>query len=88
MQQHWKGLGNAATVGLEFVLSIVLPMLFGVWLDEKLGTSPWMMVVWLGFGLAAGIRALMRAAKAATREAEELERREQEARKKYHEDRK
>lgn len=86
MQQDWKALGSYGTVGLEFVLSIILGLWVGQKLDDWLGTSPWMLVIWLGFGLAAGIRAIVRAARDLTRQAEALERKEREARKRYHDD--
>jgi ATP synthase protein I len=85
VQQHWKGLGTYGTVGLEFVLSIVLGLLAGQWLDKKFGTAPWLMMIGLGYGIAAGARALYRALKRANREAEELDRAEDEARKRHDE---
>jgi len=88
VQQHWKGIGSYATVGLEFTLSVLLGLAIGRWLDAKFGTQGWLTVLWFGFGLAAGARAILRALKRANREAEEFERREQEAKRKYYEDRK
>jgi hypothetical protein len=41
------------------------------------------MLVGLGYGIAAGVRGLYRAAERATREADELERREREERKRF-----
>ncbi|MBX3183006.1 MAG: AtpZ/AtpI family protein [Polyangiaceae bacterium] len=84
MQQDWKALGNYGTVGLEFVLSILFGLWVGQALDGWLGTEPWMTGFWLCIGLAAGVRALIRTARQATREAEEIERKEREARKRYH----
>ena len=85
VQQHWKGVGNYATVGLELVLSVLLGMYAGWWLDKKLASDPWLMFVGLGFGVAAGFRAVWRALQRANREAEEFERKEREARRQYHE---
>jgi len=86
VQQDWKALGSVGTVGLEFVLSIV----FGLWLGQKLdgwlGTEPWMTLIWLALGLTAGIRAIVRSARTLNRDAEEFERKEREARKRYHDD--
>ncbi|MBX3131008.1 MAG: AtpZ/AtpI family protein [Polyangiaceae bacterium] len=86
MQQNWKGLGTYGTVGLEFVLSF----LFGLWLghqgDKWFGTAPWLTLTGSGFGLAAGFRAIWQAGQRATREAEQEERRERAARKKYLDD--
>ncbi len=84
MQQNWKGIGSYATVGLEFGLSLLLGLFAGRWLDRELGTGPWLALLGFGFGIAAGYRAIYRAAKAANREAEAEEAREREERKKYH----
>jgi ATP synthase protein I len=58
---------SASAVGLEFGISVVIGVLFGMWLDSKAGTSPWLMLLFLLFGLAAGFRGLLRAAKRADR---------------------
>ena len=41
-------------MGIHFVLSALLPALFGMWLDGILGTKPWMFVVFLLVGFASG----------------------------------
>lgn len=86
LQQDWKALGNYGTLGLEIALSVVVGLLGGQWLDKKLGTGGWL--TWIGFayGLAAAGRAIYRAMRKSTREAEELERREHDARQKYDDD--
>jgi F0F1-type ATP synthase assembly protein I len=86
MQQNWKGLGTYGTVGLELSLSIVVGLLAGQWLDKKFGTAPWLMLIGLAYGIAAGARALYRALQRANREAEEIERQQAEARKKFDDD--
>lgn len=60
---------SASSVGLELGLSVVIGVLFGIWLDGKLGTTPWLMLLWLGIGLAAGFRGVLRAVRRADREA-------------------
>ncbi len=87
MQQHWKGIGSYATVGLEFALSVLFGLAVGRWLDGKFNTGGWLTVIWFGFGLAAGGRAIYRALVRANKEAEEIERSDREAKKKYYEDR-
>ncbi len=86
MQPQWKGFGSYGTVGLELALSVLVGLFGGQWLDKKFDTHGVLTLVGLGFGLAAGIRAVWRALQRANREAEEYERREREARKKFHED--
>jgi len=56
----YQGL-NASSVGLELGISVILGLLFGRWLDGQLGTEPWMMLLFLVFGLIAGFRGVLRA---------------------------
>ncbi len=52
---------------LSFPVAIGLGWWFGRWLDGALGTSPWLMAIFLVFGVIAGglnvYRTLMRASK-------------------------
>lgn len=50
-----RAVGALSTVGLSFVLAIVIGTAFGWWLDEKLGTSPWGFMLFFFLGLAAGV---------------------------------
>jgi F0F1-type ATP synthase assembly protein I len=61
---------SASSVGLELGISVILGLLFGWWLDKQLGTAPWMMLLFLVFGLVAGFRGVMRAVGRAERAAE------------------
>jgi len=56
----WRTAGTAGTVGMEIAFSILLGYLGGQWLDQKLGTAPWL--EWLGLvcGVGASIKALVR----------------------------
>jgi F0F1-type ATP synthase assembly protein I len=65
-----RELGKYGALGLEMAISVVIGMAIGWWLDRKLGTTPWLMVVWIGFGFAAGVRSLWRSAKKMEREME------------------
>jgi ATP synthase protein I len=60
---------SASTVGLELGVAVVMSLLFGMWLDRKAGTTPWLMLVFLVIGLVAGFRNLMRAVKRAEKAA-------------------
>ena len=57
-----RQIGALSTVGLSFVLAIVLGVGAGVALDRWLGTSPWMFFLFLIFGLAAGVTNVYRTA--------------------------
>ena len=47
--------GALSSVGLSFVLAIVLGVWAGRTLDRWLGTAPWLFLVFFFFGLAAGV---------------------------------
>ena len=64
----WKATGSYGTIGLEVVLSLLFGLFVGQWLDGRFGTAPILTLVLTGFGLAAAIRALVRAARAMRRE--------------------
>lgn len=67
--KRFYGALSASSVGLELGLSVVIGLLIGMWLDGQLGTAPWLMLLWLGIGLAAGFRGVLRAVRRADREA-------------------
>jgi F0F1-type ATP synthase assembly protein I len=56
-----------ASVGIELALSTVIGLLGGRWLDSKLHTDPWLMLVGLVLGVVAGFRSLIRTARQANR---------------------
>jgi ATP synthase protein I len=60
---------SSSSVGLELGISVILGVLFGYWLDLKLGTQPWMMLLFLVLGFVAGMRGVMRAVNRADRAA-------------------
>jgi ATP synthase protein I len=63
-------LARLASVGIELSLSTVVGLLGGGWLDKKLGTEPYLMIVGLVLGVTAGFRSLIATARSATRESE------------------
>lgn len=54
---------SASSIGLELGLAVAIGLLVGWWLDQHLGTQPWLMLLWLVFGLIAGFRGVVRAIK-------------------------
>ena len=62
---------SASSVGLGLGISVILGALIGHWLDGEAGTEPWLMILFLCFGFAVGIRGVLRAVKRADRAAEE-----------------
>ena len=53
-----RTLGYVSTVGLSMAFAIGLGAGIGYWLDRKLGTGPWLFLVFLGFGIVAAFRNL------------------------------
>jgi ATP synthase protein I len=53
-----RALGFLSTVGLSMVLAICFGAFIGYYLDKWLGTSPWLLLLFLGFGVAAAFRNL------------------------------
>jgi len=49
-----RGVGFASSIGFLLVASTVIGWFFGSWLDRKLGTDPWLMLVFTLLGVAAG----------------------------------
>ena len=65
-----SGAGLALRYGAEMAGCIVIGLLIGLWFDKAFGTKPWGLLVWLGFGLAAGILSVIRAYRQITAYAE------------------
>ena len=67
-QSAWKALGELSTVGMTLVLATVIGLAGGYYLDKWLGTSPWLTLIGLGFGIAAGFVNLFRTVNRAERD--------------------
>lgn len=61
-----KTLGQLSTIGLAFVFALVMGFAAGVWLDRRLGTSPWLSLAGFAMGLAAGVLNVVRTMKSVT----------------------
>jgi F0F1-type ATP synthase assembly protein I len=53
-------LANAMELPFTFVAAVAVGGLIGYFLDQWLHTSPWLMIVFGGFGFAGGILEIMR----------------------------
>jgi ATP synthase protein I len=53
-----KTLGFVSTIGMSMAIAIALGALIGHYLDKWLNTSPWFLLVFVGFGIAAAFRNL------------------------------
>ena len=67
----FRELGRYSALGLEMAASVLIGLAIGYYLDKWLGTGPWLMVLWVGIGFAAGVRSLYRAALRSGKELEE-----------------
>ena len=62
-------LGRYAGLGFQFAATLVAFAALGWWLDEKLGSSPWLLIAGVFLGATGGFVALIRAVGAPTRPA-------------------
>ena len=51
-----RDLAFYSSLGLSVSLSIFIGLAIGVYLDRRFDTSPWLTLVFLGLGIAAGYR--------------------------------
>src|ERR1700722_1287582 len=54
------GLVTVATGGFEFAVAILLGVFAGQWLDRRIGTAPWLVILGVAVGAAAGFYNLYR----------------------------
>ena len=57
--------GSMAGLGVQFVVTILVFLFLGQWLDRKLGTTPWLLLVGVLLGAALGMWMMIRAARQA-----------------------
>jgi ATP synthase protein I len=67
-QGAWKALGELSSIGLVLVVSTIIGLVGGYYADRLLGTSPWLLLVGLVLGIAAGFVNLFRSVTRADRE--------------------
>lgn len=69
----FRSIGELASIGMAMVLATVLGLGVGYYADRWLGTSPWLTMIGLGLGIAAGFVTLFRSVKAAERDLDDDE---------------
>ncbi|MDA1082069.1 MAG: AtpZ/AtpI family protein [Gemmatimonadetes bacterium] len=62
-----------AGLGLQFVVTILVCLFVGQWLDRKFGTTPWLLVVGVLFGAGLGMWMMIRTARSVSEESGERE---------------
>jgi len=64
----WKALGELSSIGITLVVATVIGLVGGYYADRWLGSKPWLTLLGLGMGIAAGFVNLFRSVKRAERE--------------------
>jgi ATP synthase protein I len=57
-RQAWRELAFFSSLGLSVALSIFIGLGIGVFLDRYFDTSPWLMLIFMVLGIAAGFATL------------------------------
>ena len=70
-EEHYSQAQNAWRMVIELVAGMAVGFAMGYGLDLLLGTKPWLMVVFLLLGFAAGVRAMIATAQDMTPKGEE-----------------
>ena len=55
-----RGLGPLLGAGIQLAASAVLMFFVGRWLDDRCGTTPWLMVAGIFLGIGAGLTSFIR----------------------------
>jgi ATP synthase protein I len=76
-RQLMKSLSFLSSLGISMVAASFIGLFIGYNLDKWLGTSPWMTLIWLGFGIASGFRNIFILTKRAMREQDEEDNQDQ-----------
>ncbi len=58
MKDIAKALGLITQIGISMFIPIFICLFIGGFLDRRLGTSPWIMIVFIILGVAAGFRSV------------------------------
>ncbi|MCH7806179.1 MAG: AtpZ/AtpI family protein [Proteobacteria bacterium] len=61
-QKGDRDVSKAYRIGLELVLAVMVGGAIGWYLDKRLGTTPWLFVIFFFLGVAAGFRNVYKAA--------------------------
>ncbi|OLB08964.1 MAG: magnesium transporter [Candidatus Rokuibacteriota bacterium] len=67
----WKALGELSSIGITLVVATVIGLVGGYYADRWLGSKPWLTLLGLGMGIAAGFVNLFRSVRRAEREFDE-----------------
>jgi ATP synthase protein I len=68
----WAQYLSYSAIGIEMGAALVVGMAIGWFLDRTFGTRPWCLVVFTVFGIVAGFRNVIRAARKAAADEDKL----------------
>jgi ATP synthase protein I len=71
-ESSWKALAELSSIGMTLVLATVIGLAGGYYLDRWLGTSPWLIMIGLGLGIAAGFVNFFRSVKRAGQDTDDI----------------
>jgi ATP synthase protein I len=57
-----KTIATLSTLGLTLVFATMIGLAIGIYLDKKFNTSPWLTIIFLLIGIAAGFKSLIQTA--------------------------
>lgn len=57
---YWRTVGELGTLGLSFVIAIVLGTAAGLWVDRTFDVNPWGMLIGFVLGFAAAVLNVVR----------------------------
>jgi ATP synthase protein I len=55
-RRNFRELAYYSSLGFQIALSIFIGLAIGVYLDRRFDSQPWLTLIFLGFGVAAGFR--------------------------------
>ncbi len=55
-RRNFRELAYYSSLGFQIALSVFIGLAIGVYLDRRFGSQPWLTLIFLGFGVAAGFR--------------------------------
>lgn len=53
-RKYYRQLAMASTIGFQVAFAVFIGLAFGVWLDKRFDTFPWLSLLFMVFGVAAG----------------------------------
>lgn len=59
-QRMWKIAGRYSAVGIEMAFAVAIGAIGGKWLDDTLGTGPWLGAFGVVIGIGAAVKAIFR----------------------------